>query len=83
MFITIGFFTHPIIYLPNAVPEVVRPVLYLSPFTYFIMTWQDIFFYGGIVRVEAWIVTVVFAFVVFVLGARLFMGSKSHFGDFL
>ena len=83
MFITIGFFTHPIIYLPNAVPEVVRPILYLSPFTYFIMMWQDIFFYGGIFRGWAWIFTIGFALIIFVVGARLFIGSKSHFGDFL
>ena len=83
MFITIGFFTHPILYLPNAIPEVVRPVLYLSPFTYFLMCWQDIFFYGGVVRGLAWIITIIFSAVIFVFGARVFMASKQHFGDFL
>jgi len=83
MFTTIGFFTHPILYLPNAIPEVVRPVLYLSPLTYFLMCWQDIFFYGGIVRGWAWVVTLVFSVVIFVFGARVFMASKQHFGDFL
>jgi lipopolysaccharide transport system permease protein len=83
MFTTIGFFLHPILYLPNAIPEVVRPVLYLSPFTYFLMCWQDVFFFGGIVRFWAWVTTVVFAAVVFMFGARVFMASKQHFGDFL
>ena len=83
MFTTIGFFLHPILYLPNAIPDVVRPVLYLSPLTYFIMCWQDIFFYGGIVRPSAWLITTAFALVLLVFGARLFMGSNAHFGDFL
>jgi lipopolysaccharide transport system permease protein len=83
MFTTIGFFTHPILYLPNAIPEVIRPALYISPFTYFLMCWQDIFFYGGIVRGWAWVITIVFAVLVFVFGARVFMASKQHFGDFL
>lgn len=83
MFTAIGLFLHPILYLPNAIPEAVRSILYFSPFTYFLMCWQDIFFYGGIVRWSAWMVTFVFAPLMFVFGARLFMGSKAHFGDFL
>ena len=83
MFTAIGFFLHPILYLPNAIPEAVRSILYFSPFTYFLMCWQDIFFYGGIVRWSAWVVTFVFAPLMFVFGARLFVGSKAHFGDFL
>ena len=83
MFSTIGIFTHPILYLPGAVPEVVRPILYLSPFTYFIMCWQDIFFYGAIERVWAWLITIVFAVGIFLLGSRIFEESKPHFGDFL
>jgi hypothetical protein len=47
------------------------------------MCWQDIFFYGGIVRGWAWVFTIVFSFLVLIFGARIFVGSKSHFGDFL
>jgi lipopolysaccharide transport system permease protein len=83
MFATIGIFTHPILYLPGAVPEVVRPILYASPFTYFIMCWQDVFFYGTIERAWAWIITVVFATGMFLVGSRIFEESKPHFGDFL
>jgi homopolymeric O-antigen transport system permease protein len=83
MFLNAGLFIHPILFLPNAVPTAVRPLIYLSPFSYFIFCWQDILFYGGIERVWAWGVTVLFASSVFLLGARLFVGSKPHFGDFL
>jgi lipopolysaccharide transport system permease protein len=83
MFTSIGLFLHPILYLPNAIPEVVRSAVYFSPFTYFLMCWQDIFFYGGIVRGWAWVFTIVFSFLVLIFGARIFVGSKSHFGDFL
>jgi len=83
LFITAGLFVHPILYSPNAIPAVVRPLLYLSPFSYFLFCWQDIFFFGGIERVWAWAVTAAFATLVFVVGARIFMGSKPYFGDFL
>lgn len=83
MFLQIGLFVHPILFLPDAVPPAVRGFIYLSPFSYFIFCWQDILFYGGIERPWAWLVAGSFALGVFVLGARLFMGSKIHFGDFL
>jgi lipopolysaccharide transport system permease protein len=83
MFLNIGLFIHPILFLPGAVPRAVRPVIYASPFSYYIFCWQDILFFGGVERVWAWCITAAFAGAVFVLGARLFVGSKPHFGDFL
>ncbi len=83
MFMTIGLFIHPILYLPNAVPVAVRPLIYVSPFSYFIFCWQDVMFYGHVVRGWAWIIASAFAIVLFVIGTRLFVVSKSHFGDFL
>ncbi len=83
MFLAVGVFVHPILFLPDAIPAAVRPLIYLSPFSYFIFCWQDVLFFGGIERVWAWCVAAAFALGIFVLGARLFVGSKPHFGDFL
>lgn len=83
MFLSIGLFIHPILFLPQQVPEVVRSLIYLSPFTYLIYCWQDILFYGEILRPWAWFGTAAFGGVTFLVGSRLFMGAKAHFGDFL
>ncbi len=83
MFVSIGFFLHPILYLPNAVPEAVRGFLYASPISQLIFCWHDILFFGAITRPSAWFAATLFAALVFVIGARLFMGSKPHFGDFV
>jgi lipopolysaccharide transport system permease protein len=83
MFVSIGFFLHPILYLPNNVPEIVRGFLYVSPFSQLIFCWHDILFFGEITRPSAWIAATAFALVSFVIGARLFMGAKPHFGDFV
>jgi lipopolysaccharide transport system permease protein len=83
MFVSIGFFLHPILYLPNAVPEAVRGFLYASPFSQLIFCWHDILFFGQITRPSAWVATTLFAGLAFIVGARLFMGSKTHFGDFV
>jgi lipopolysaccharide transport system permease protein len=83
MFLSIGLFLHPILYLPNTVPATLRPFLYASPFSPLILCWQDVLFYGAIERPWAWLAASVIAIVSFLLGARLFMGAKAHFGDFL
>jgi lipopolysaccharide transport system permease protein len=83
MFVTVGLFIHPILYLPDAVPAAVRPLIFISPFSYFIFCWQDIIFYGDIVRGWAWIIASAFAAGLFLVGTRVFLASKSHFGDFL
>lgn len=83
MFSGIGIFIHPILFLPDAIPPAVRPLLYLSPFSHFVFCWQDILFFGGIERIWAWCIAAAFASGIFVFGARLFMGCKPHFGDFL
>ena len=83
MFLSIGLFVHPIFYLPDSVPEAVRGVLYVSPISQLIFCWHDILFYGGITRPSAWAAACTFAVIVFVVGARLFMAAKPHFGDFV
>jgi lipopolysaccharide transport system permease protein len=83
IFLSIGLFTHPILYLPNAIPAVVRPVIYFSPLSYLLFCWQDIMFYGAIERPWAWLLATAFALALLGLGARLFVISKGHFGDFL
>jgi lipopolysaccharide transport system permease protein len=83
MFVTAGLFIHPILYLPDALPAALRPLILISPFSYFIFCWQDIIFYGDIVRGWAWIIASAFAAALFFVGTRVFLASKSHFGDFL
>jgi lipopolysaccharide transport system permease protein len=83
IFLSIGLFVHPILYFPNAIPAVVRPIVYLSPFSYLLFCWQDVLFYGTIERPWAWVITALFAVALFAFAARLFVVAKSHFGDFL
>jgi lipopolysaccharide transport system permease protein len=83
IFVTIGLFTHPILYFPDAVPAAVRPLVYVSPFSYFIFCWQDVMFYGTIERPWAWLITGAIAVFLFGFGARLFLVAKNSFGDFL
>jgi lipopolysaccharide transport system permease protein len=83
IFLTVGLFIHPILYLPDAVPAAVRPIVYLSPFSYLIFCWHDVLFYGQITWIWAWAITVALSLLFFVIGSRIFVVTKHHFGDFL
>jgi lipopolysaccharide transport system permease protein len=83
IFVTAGLFIHPILYFPGMIPEKIQPLLLLSPFTYLLYCWQDVLFFGAPLHVEAWFVAPALAVGLLVLGSRVFMVSKPHFGDFL
>ena len=83
LFLTIGLFIQPILYLPNAIPAIVRPIIYASPFSYLIFCWHDVLFFGRITSVLTWAILVSLTIAFFVLGARLFIVTKHHFGDFV
>jgi lipopolysaccharide transport system permease protein len=83
VFLTVGLFTHPILYFPEAIPIAVRPIIYASPLSYLLFCWQDVMFYGTIVHPWAWLVASVFSIMLLLLAARMFVVSKTHFGDFL
>jgi lipopolysaccharide transport system permease protein len=83
VFLTVGLFTHPILYFPEAIPIAVRPIIYASPLSYLLFCWQDVMFYGTIVHPWAWLVASVFSIMLLLLATRMFVVSKTHFGDFL
>ena len=83
VFLSLGMWFVPILYLPQAIPESVRVLLYLNPFTYMIWCFQDILYFGRIEHPWAWIVFPLLSLVVFLYGYRLFRKLKSMFGNVL
>src|SRR5262249_22414143 len=57
IFLTVGLFTHPIFYFPDAIPTAVRPIMYASPLSYLLFCWQDVMFYGTVAHPWAWLIT--------------------------
>jgi lipopolysaccharide transport system permease protein len=81
MFALAGVFLMPIIYLPRWVPEAIRPVLYVNPFSHMVWCFQDVFFFGRIEHPWSWLV---FAFVSIgslTMGFRLFRRFQPHFAN--
>jgi lipopolysaccharide transport system permease protein len=83
VFLTIAFFVLPILYLPESVPAVVRPVLYVNPFSYLVWSWQDVLYFGRFAHPWAWAVFLPGSLFIFVLGYRVFRRLKVLFGNVL
>ena len=83
VFLTIGLFIHPILYFPNAIPAAVRPLIYLSPFSYLLFCWQNVLFFGQVTWIWSWIISAAFAVLYVVVGARVFIVTKSSIWRFL
>lgn len=83
LFSVAGVFLLPIVYLPQSVPDIFKPILYLNPFSYVIWCFQDALYFGRIEHPWSWIVAIVGGVLLFAIGARAFLGFKPYFGDVL
>lgn len=79
----IGIYLMPVLYLPTMVPSMVRPLLYLNPFSYLIWCYQDVCYFGRLEHPIAWVVTPVMAIGAFLAGSSLFRRLKPMFGNAL
>ena len=78
-----GIYMMPVVFLPEWVPEALRPILYINPLSYMIWSYQDALYYGRIVHPWSWFIFTVGSLIVFVAGYRLFRRAKSLMGSVL
>jgi lipopolysaccharide transport system permease protein len=82
-FCAVGLFAMPIAYQPDMVPEALRPILWINPFSYLVWCFQDVFYYGGIDHPWAWAILTGWSAVAFAVGARVFRILRPMFGGVL
>jgi lipopolysaccharide transport system permease protein len=83
IFLSVAFFILPILYLPESIPSLIRPILYLNPISYMIWCYQDILYFGSFAHPWAWAVFGIGSILTFVLGYRVFRKLKVMFGNSL
>lgn len=83
LFATAGAYLVPVFYLPQWIPPLFRPLVYLNPFSYLIWCYQDALYYGRFEHPYAWAVTSVASISVFVIGYRVFRKLKPALGNLL
>jgi lipopolysaccharide transport system permease protein len=83
IFNVVGMYLIPTFYLPEFVPGIFRPLLYLNPFSHMIWCYQDLLYFGRFEHPWAWPVWIAFSLAVFVIGYRLFRKLSGMFGNVL
>ncbi|MBI4401203.1 MAG: ABC transporter permease [Nitrospirae bacterium] len=78
-----GAYVTPIFYLPQWVPSLFQPILYLNPFSYMGWCYQDVLYFGRIEHPWSWVAFVFFSVASFSVGSRLFRKLKVSFGSVL
>jgi len=83
LFSVVAVYLLPIIYLPAWMPRVLKPIIYLNPFSYLIWAYQDVLFFGEFRHPFAWAVLFLMALAAIALGARIFAKLKPYYGNAL
>lgn len=73
----------PIFFLPEKAPEMIRPLFFLNPFSYFVWCYQDIFYFQRIEHPLAWGVVGGMSILLLVLGGKFFELLRPSFSDVL
>jgi lipopolysaccharide transport system permease protein len=83
VFANLGVYVLPVVYLPEWVPAIFKPVVYANPFSYVIWAYQDVLYYGQLAHPTAWVLFLIFAGVSFTSGHRVFQRLRPLFGSAL
>ena len=81
IFVTINIYLVPIVYLPNMVPNSLRFIINLNPFSYLIWCYQDVIYGAGIGRPSAWLGLTLFAGAALLAGSYVFSRLRHHFSS--
>lgn len=83
VFLSAGLFILPILYKPGWLPPALAWVISLNPLSAVIWCWQDALYYGAFAHPGAWVANILLSVMALIVGARVFMTAKDHFGDVL
>jgi lipopolysaccharide transport system permease protein len=79
----IGVYVIPAFYLPQWVPDKLRFLIYLNPFSYVIWVYQDTLYFGRLAHPWSWLVFAVGGVAALTLGYRAFRSVKMFIADVL
>jgi len=80
---SISMYFAPALYLPDWVPAMIRPILYLNPFSYVVWVYQDTLFFGEFRHPVAWVVFAAMAIGLSIAGLVVFRRVKPYLGNVL
>jgi lipopolysaccharide transport system permease protein len=79
----VGIYIIPAFYLPQWVPDKLRFLIYLNPFSYVIWVYQDTLYFGRVSHPWSWLVFAVGSVAALTLGYRAFRSVRIFIADVL
>lgn len=83
VFCFINIYMMPVLYMPEALPGSLRWMLYLNPFTYQTVCYQDALYHGSIMHPWSWAIFSVMGISFLGIGYRIFSKLRLYFGNVL
>ena len=78
IFLVINIYLIPVMYVPNMVPEALRFVLAVNPFSHLIWCYQDLIYFQSIAHPASWGVVAFISCAAMLLGSYVFIRLRSH-----
>jgi lipopolysaccharide transport system permease protein len=78
IFLVINIYLIPVMYVPNMVPEALRFVLVVNPFSHLIWCYQDLIYFQSIAHPVSWGVVAFISGGAVLLGSYVFIRLRSH-----
>jgi ABC-type polysaccharide/polyol phosphate export permease len=79
--LAVGFWTTPIIYEFDQVPEKARILVLASPLSSYVVAYKDVFFYRRWPEPIVWIFAIAYAIIAFACGAALLLRFEDRFAE--
>jgi len=79
--LSVLFWTTPVVYQFDRVPEVLRLPVLLSPMSSFVVAYQEMFYFGRWPDVSLWMAAVLYGVGGFVVGAMVFVSFEYRFAE--
>jgi lipopolysaccharide transport system permease protein len=83
VFLVAGIYAAPIFYLPEMVPSILKPILFLNPFSHMVWCYQDALYFGSFRHPCSWGIFFLVSGLCFYGGYRIFRKLKVFFGSVL
>jgi len=83
LFLLVNIYLIPIMYLPAMVPEGLRFILAVNPFSHLIWCYQDVFYFNTVAHPISWIVVACLAAATTVAGSYVFIRLRGHVANVL
>lgn len=79
----VGVYLVPAFYLPQWMPQHLRPIIYANPFSHVVWVYQDVLYYGRFEHPVSWLIFVFIALFTFSAGYRVFRDLKPYIANVL